>query len=327
MVRTVLKYVAIGMVLLLVLAWLWAGGGAQIVRFVRTIPNPIDIIWGNSTSTYKIDLPWQVPIPQGPDIELLAAEGQEAYESTSGEERLQELQEQYASLKSESDKLGRSPYYGKVSLSRAQATESNAASEYVMLSAYGSSDVSLGGWSLMSMLTGNRVGIPLAASTYELGALNSVSPVVLEPGMSAIVATGFSPAGVSFRETRCTGYLAQLQSFDPPLANACPSPSETMSLTDQNLQRYGGDCIDYVRALPQCTFPTTIPTSLAAACRIYVANTFSYNGCVQAHRGTPGFRLDTWRLYIGSAYELWGNTHEVIRLLDESGRTVDSITY
>ena len=100
-----------------------------------------------------------------------------------------------------------------------------------------------------------------------------------------------------------------------------------MSLTDQNLQRYGGDCVDYIRALPQCTLPTTIPTSLEPACRIYIANTFSYNGCVQAHRYERDYSLETWRLYLGASRELWANNHDVIRLLDERGQLVASITY
>ncbi|MHB1086945.1 MAG: hypothetical protein ACYCZ0_04330 [Minisyncoccota bacterium] len=324
MIRTVLWWVLIGMVILLAGAWLWVGGASRIVSFVKTIANPIDIIWGTSTSTYKVELPWQLPIPQGPDIEGLANEG-EAYENMSAEERLDEVQRQYDSIQKDVAKLGRSPYADKVSLSRAAATEAAASNEYLVIDASG--NVSLVGWSLMSMLTGAIAPIPLAATVYEHGTLNNVRAVSLEPGTSAIVMSGFSPAGVSFRENRCTGYLAQNLSFEPSLANACPSPAESMSLTDQNLLRYGGDCVDYVQSLPQCTYPTTIPASLAPACRIYIANTFSYNGCVQTHRYESNFMLDTWRLYLGSPVELWGNTHDVIRLLDENGQTVDSITY
>lgn len=327
MIRTVLWYVLIGMVLLLAGAWLWLGGASRVASFVKTIANPFDIIFGTSTSTYKVELPWQLPVPQGPDIEGLANEG-EAYENANAEDRLDEIQRQYNTLQSDVAKLGRSPYAGRVSLSRAAATEGAVSQEYLVLESYGGSgSVSLGGWSLISMLSGAIAPIPLAAPVYEHGVLNSVRAVSLEPGMSAVVMTGPSPAGVSFRETRCTGYLAQNQSFEPPLANACPSPAESMSLTDQNLQRYGGDCIDYVRSIPQCSYPTTIPVSLPAACRIYIANTFSYNGCVQTYRHQPDFALDTWRLYLGSSVELWGNTHDVIRLLDENGQTVDSITY
>jgi len=332
MIKTVLKYVAIGMVVLLVGLWLWAGGFSQIVRFVKTIPNPIDIIWGTSTSTYQVVLPWQLPIPQGSDITDLTEEGAR-YERDIEEERLNDLQGQYSDLEAKATRQREtgptSPYAGSVSLSIASASESDAADEYLVVEARGGSSASIqiSGWSLQSMLTGKRAIVPLGASVYILGSLNSVRPVTLEPGTSAIVTTGFSPAGVSFRENRCTGYLSQNQSYEPPLANACPSPSESMPLNSDNLQRYGGDCIDHVRTIPQCTFTASIPENLSPACRSYIANTFSYNGCVQSRQADASFALDTWRIYLGHADELWSNSHDVIRLLDQYGQTVDSVTY
>lgn len=329
MVRTVLKYVAIAMVVLVAIAWLWSGGYRGIVNFVRTIANPIDIIWGTSTSTYEVALPWQVAIPQGADIELLMSEGAGYEQPRSPEERLEDLQAEYDALEEEAAKQARSPHYGKVSLSRAFATESHPSSEYVVISARNipAGGVSTQGWSLASVVTGIRVMLPMAATEFRQGALTSIQPVVLRAGESMIVTSGFSPTGVSFRENRCIGYLANSLRLDPPLSSTCPAPSENLSLTDQNLQRYGGDCIDYVRSIPQCVQPASVPLSLPAACRIYIANTFSYNGCVDAQRSQPDFALDTWRLYIGSGSELWANNHDSIRLLDEYGRTIDAITY
>jgi hypothetical protein len=176
------------------------------------------------------------------------------------------------------------------------------------------------------MLSGVRVMLPYATPLYRHSAANTAYPVVLESGATAVVTTGFSPAGVSFRENRCMGYLSSM-SFSPRIERSCPSPAESIALTDQNLQRYGGECIDYVRTLPQCTTPSTIPHSLSAACRIYVANTFSYNGCVDAYKNQSGFEEGTWRLFIGSAGEIWRNEHDAIRLLDERGLTVDAIIY
>lgn len=328
MVRTILLWVAVGMAVLIAFAWLWSGGYRSIIDFTKQLSNPVELIWGGFDGDYTINLPWQVPIPHGADLELYLADG-ETGAPLSEEERLAELQSEYDALNKEIERQGRSPHYGRISLSRGTATSPSPATEYLVISAnsFGSGDTSLRGWSLMSMLSGVRIQIPLAAPVYRHGTVNSIEPVLLEPGTSAIVATGFSPAGVSFRENRCSGYLAQSLSFDPPLANACPSPSESMALTDQNLQRYGGDCVDYVRTIPQCTFPVSIPTNLSAACRIYVANTFSYNGCVDSARTQRDFALDTWRLYVNSPRELWLNGHESIRLLDENGLTVASITY
>ncbi len=323
MVRTVLKYVLIGMVVLIVVGWLWGGGWRGIVSFVRTIPNPIDILWGTSTSTYEVRLPWAIDIPHGPDIELYVDAGT-GYTATSPEERVAELEAAYKALQDEVAKKSRSPHAGKVALYRANATEPNVNDEYVVLEARG--DVSLQGWSLASMVSGVRVMLPYATPLYRQGTVNTAYPVVLKAGTRAIVSTGFSPAGVSFRENRCSGYLSSLN-VNPRIEQSCPSPAESIALTDQNLQRYGGECIDYVRTLPQCTTPSTIPTSLSAACRIYVANTFSYNGCVDAHKTQGGFEEGAWRLYVGSAGEIWRNEHDAIRLLDERGLTVDAIIY
>lgn len=329
MVRTILKYVAISMVVLVAIAWLWSGGYRSIVSFVRTLANPIDIIWGTSTSTYEVVLPWQIPIPQGADIELLMSEGAGYEQPMSAEDRLDDLRAQYDALSEEAAKQTRSPHFGKVSLSRSFASEADASREYVVISAHSvpRGGISTQGWSLASMVSGVRVMLPMAASELREGALTNIQPVVLRSGESIIVTSGFSPTGASFRENRCMGYLSSAYNFDPPLSSTCPAPSETLALTDQNLQRYGGDCIDYVRSIPQCGRPTTIPISLPAACRIYIANTFSYNGCVDAQRTQADFGLDTWRLFIGSASELWGNGHDSIRLLDEYGRTIDAVIY
>jgi hypothetical protein len=100
MVRTVLKYVVLGMVLLLVVGWLWGGGWRGIVSFVRTIPNPIDILWGTSTSTYEVRLPWAIDVPHGPDIELYLREGA-GYSAASPEEQIVELESAYKALQGE----------------------------------------------------------------------------------------------------------------------------------------------------------------------------------------------------------------------------------
>jgi hypothetical protein len=39
------------------------------------------------------------------------------------------------------------------------------------------------------------------------------------------------------------------------------------------------------------------------------------------------FRKNTWRLFLGVNELLWNNQHDVIRLLDASGRTVDVLVY
>ncbi|MEK7093142.1 MAG: hypothetical protein AAB927_01520 [Patescibacteria group bacterium] len=322
MIRTVVKWVLISAVILLILLWLWAGGFTSVRNFVRTIPNPLDIIWGNATSTYQINLPWQQAIPQGPDISGLTDAGDAQLDQTPDE------QSGTTGATAQTSYGVPSPYRGMVTLSQANATESGTAHEYIGLDAReGISAVPLTGWSLQSMVSGVRVPIPGAAAPFIIGVVNQLSPVVLSPGHSALVVTGPSPVGVSFRENRCTGFLEQVQSFEPSLANACPASSELAPLTAENLHQYGSDCMDFARSLPQCSFPTNLPSSLTPGCRAYLVNTFTYSNCVDIERSRSSFELDTWRIYLSSASELWDNQHDIIRLLDAQGRTVAAISY
>lgn len=329
MVTKVLIWLAICMVLGLGALWLYAGGYREIVSFVRTIPNPVDIIWGTSTSTYRIKLPWEVAIPQGPDISGYATDE----DGRDPSEQLADLEDQYKELEAKSKKLriygAPSSYAGRVVLSAGNATESDYGKEYIELSADSgnSSAVDLAGWSLQSMVSGIRVSIPPAALPFILGTVNSMNTVLLAPGEAVIVTSGPSPVGASFRENICTGYLSQLQDFDPPLANACPPDSKLAPMTPENLKRYGSECFDYIQNLPQCNFPQRMPAELSSACRAFVTNVFSHNGCVNAFRTTSTFALDTWRLFVGSRSALWSDSHDIIRLLDADGRTVDVLSY
>ena len=321
MIRTVVRWVLIAAVVVLILWWLWVGGFSAVANFIRTIPNPIDIIWGNATSSYAVNLPWQSAIPQGPDISGLTDTGDAQLDQTSdtAQQSGNVTQINYGTP---------SPYRGMITLSQANATESGTAHEYVELDAReGISPISLTGWSLQSMVSAVRVPIPGAAAPFISGVVNQLSPVVLSPGQVALVVTGPSPVGVSFRENRCTGFLEQVQSFDPALSNACPASSELAPLTPENLHQYGSDCMDYARSLPQCSFPTNPPSWLTPGCRAFVLNTFTYSTCVDRERSLPSFELDTWRIYLASASELWDNQHDIIRLLDAQGRTVDVVSY
>ena len=176
-------------------------------------------------------------------------------------------------------------------------------------------------------MSGKRIYIPLAASPFILGVINRVSDALLEPGASAIIVSGISPVGVSFKETVCTGYLNQMQSFTPGLSNSCPSRDRVLPYSAENLARYGADCFDYVQGLPQCDFPKSVPSSLSPSCRGLLSNAFSYNGCVNMFQGSADFALPGWRMYAGFTSELWGNTHDIIRLTDTQGRIVDTASY
>ena len=184
------------------------------------------------------------------------------------------------------------------------------------------------GWSLQSVYTGIRAYIPTAASSFMMGVVNDRDSIQLPPGASAIINSGMSPVGTSFRENICTGYLEQLQNFSPSLSNSCPTPASSLPLTPENLRIYGETCFDFLQTIPSCTSPLqNIPGNISSDCRSFALNTLSYNGCVLKNRFRPSFITGSWRIYLESDTELWRNTHDIIRLLDGEGRTVDVLTY
>ena len=160
-----------------------------------------------------------------------------------------------------------------------------------------------------------------------MGAVNVEDVIALVAGERAIVATGISPVGVSFRENSCTGYLDQFQGFSPAMSRNCPSPEDILPLTEENLRAYGEGCFDYIRELPACTTPLSPPSYISGQCAAYLQNNLSYNGCMNMNRWRPSFAGDTWRIFLNARGELWGNSHDVIRLLDSEARTVDVISY
>lgn len=328
MIKRILIVVGIVFVIGLLILWLIRGGAAAVGRTAHTLTNPITLIFGSGTSTGgSLWLPWQPAEPtRGPDISQYADEAAQALAQIPPDEGGQEQQNDRMS---QIQQFGNpSPYVGSARLSQGEARASSAAEEYVELRTSGASPIVVSGWSLQSALTGVRAYIPEGASMFIMGIVNNVRPVALQDGDVAIITSGASPVGVSFRENMCSGYLAQLRQFTPGISDECPTPSDALPETADNLRTYGGSCFDYIANLPHCSFPgTQLPSDLSSNCRAYVANTFSYNGCVNVYGARDSFALSSWRIFLNRTIELWNNSHDVIRLLDAQGRTVDVLTY
>ena len=334
MLKRILIWLAVFIALSLVILWIIGGGIGRIVNYVRTAPDP-----SAETAPGILRLPWQpAELSYGPNVaELLTVPGSgdgNASGAQSADEELATLGEEYESLE-EAARAARdfgtpSPYRDDVRIAQDAATEENVNSEYLSLFAAwdNTTPVDITGWSLQSALSGVRAYIPRGADTFFMGIVNEQRDIQLSSGASATVVSGYSPLGTSVRENMCSGYLNQFQTFTPRLEERCPASSESLPLSAENLQLYGDACIDFVRTLPACFAPLESFTSeLSFSCRSYLANTLSYNGCVQRYRHRANFLEDSWRVYLGSSRELWRNSHDVIRLLDREGRTVDAITY
>jgi hypothetical protein len=226
-----------------------------------------------------------------------------------------------------------SPYRGLVTISRDPSGPSitDPKQEYVELdvSPEAKDGVNITGWELVSVATNYFGRIGEGAKVPTTGNVNPAEPIILDPGDRAIVSTGISPIGVSFRENECTGYIGQYQQFSPALENNCPNALDEFNryysvagaLKDDN-------CYNAVRNIPRCTTPSDTITGLSNGCFALIDNYLSYNGCVAAHRNDVDFATETtWRVYLGQKTALWKTSRDGIKLVDAQGKTVDLFTY
>lgn len=328
MIKRILIVLGIVIVVGLIVLWLIQGGASAVARVARTITNPVELFFGDGSSSGLLRLPWQpTDLTRGPDISQFADEADRQLAGTVPDG----LQDQEGDRVSRLESFGTpSRYVGMIRLSYGAPDESGPAQEYIELNAGYTltSPVPVSGWSLQSAVTGVRAYVPEGAATFVMGIVNTVSPITLSAGGTAVLTSGASPVGVSFQENVCSGYLGELRQFAPQISDECPAPKDSLPETADNLRAYGGSCFDYVASLSRCHFPgTQLPSNLVPACQSFIVNTYSYNGCVNAYRSQSSFRLPAWRIYLNRTSELWNNSHDVIRLLDAQGQTVDVLTY
>lgn len=220
-----------------------------------------------------------------------------------------------------------SPYRGQVDITGVVAGNT-AKDEYVTIQVSPSapSSIVITGWRLKSMASGKSATIEMGTGLPRTG-VNDTGPITLASGDQAIIATGDSPVGVSFRENTCVGYFGERQTFSPSLWNNCPSPlSEFERYYEGNALR-DDRCYAYVQTLPSCVAVTDPPADLTYACESFVEEYLDYRGCVDAHRNDARFSTNRYRVFLEKETKLWKASREAIRLLDKDGKTVDLYTY
>jgi len=209
------------------------------------------------------------------------------------------------------------------------AGSSDSRNEYVEVSVSQDAGVpvDLSGWRVVSSATGSAVSIPKGTEIPISGTINADEDIVLSPGTRALLISGQSPIGASFRENKCIGYFSTFQKFYPPLPQNCPVPSDDLSSFYGT--GYIGDaaCIDYVNKLSRCQVALTPPASASGSCQRFIVKYLNYNGCVDAHKTDADFMGNTWRIYLGRSSSLWRTQHEIVKLLDVNGKTVDAFSY
>ncbi|HEY4489039.1 MAG TPA: hypothetical protein VJA87_00995 [Candidatus Paceibacterota bacterium] len=194
--------------------------------------------------------------------------------------------------------------------------------EYIAVRAENAS-IDITGFTVASSRSGVNAIIPQAAVTPG-GALTNV---VLGDGDEAVITTGSSPLGSSFRENKCIGYLG-ITSFIPPLANrSCPSPTEELGYGYTGSASSYDECRAIVSNFPRCETQRSAPDEASGECKAFIESRLNYEGCVNTHFNDEDYQGDTWRVYLNRGNELWRSDNETIRLLDREGRTVDIYSY
>ena len=223
----------------------------------------------------------------------------------------------------------KSLYAGSVTLTAGRAKATSAGDEYVILkTSKTTGQMNISDWRLESTATG--VGAMLGDAVYLpfAGQANEELSVAVGPGTTMYIGTGLSPLGVSFRVNICSGYFETTEDYSPKLKNDCPAPEDELEgplgagfvPTDA--------CSDFVARINQCEVTLTgVPIKVGSACEEFIYEDLTYNGCVAAHKSEPDFYKNEWYIYLDRSQELWKSKSERIRLVDESGKVITSVSY
>ncbi len=304
--------------------WLAGGGPTQPISFSGPYITPITTVGvtqnGYGDGTYHPTSPSEIRSTlQGAENSLTTLQKQAADAKTFGEP---------------------SSYRGQITLQGGGATNSDVKTEYVVvqLSYSAKASVAITGWSLESVATGKSATIGGGAEIPRTGDVNQTTTIVLQPGDQAIISTGESPIGTSFKENECVGYLGQRQDYTPSISSQCPSPvDEFNKFYTGNALRDDG-CYQLMQNTSSCHAPNDTGR-YSSYCLNLIDQHLNYNGCVASHQSDSRFYGNTWRIFLNRepierkhtdpyVYgELWKQSREGIKLLDNTGKTVDLYTY
>ncbi|HEY0908260.1 MAG TPA: hypothetical protein VGE35_02835 [Candidatus Paceibacterota bacterium] len=185
--------------------------------------------------------------------------------------------------------------------------------------------ISISGFTLAGDSLDSSVAIPKAVNSLVLGTTGAKTDIVLAPGGRALISSERSPIGTSFRANMCTGYLDQFQTYTPALRDDCPEPAEELAHVGLDSDQ---TCKDFVEKLPRCRiYQGTYPSNISASCKAFIVNKLNYNACAIDHRNDANYLKDEWRVFLDQPKELWDDKSDIIRLLDDKGKTVDSLIY
>ena len=215
-------------------------------------------------------------------------------------------------------------------LKKRRAKETNPDEEYLEIKAdkKNKSSLKITGWKLKGK-TGLDVVIGKGASyIYASAASQPQEDIYLKPGEKAVIVTGKSSLGTSFKMNKCVGYFEQFHEFTPELDTECPllrddEPPANLINNDQ--------CLDYIDRVSSCQTVVSIPYKysfkLSSSCQEYVTQNANYKTCLEKHKDDSDFYLPGWRIYLERSEELWKKKRETITLYDGKNNIIDSKSY
>ncbi|MDD5032913.1 MAG: hypothetical protein PHC85_02240 [Candidatus Pacebacteria bacterium] len=211
----------------------------------------------------------------------------------------------------------------KISISVSGAREAKPQREYIEIKASSGNknSIDITGWILVGK-TGLDLKIPQAVNLVVAGSENYKTDVVLKPGEKAVINTGRSPIGYSFRVNKCSGYLSQANLFYPSVSKKCPYPKDEdwpAGLSDA--------CRDFIKTISSCRVNVSVPVKLGDECASAISEKLNYNKCVSTHKNDENFYQSEWRVYMDREEELWKKTSERIILKDRNGNIVITSAY
>lgn len=207
------------------------------------------------------------------------------------------------------------------------ARSEDPAKEYVRLvvDPLAQNPVQLSGLMLESPSMTAGIAIPRGSGLPILGTSGAPGDIILSRGDRAIITTGESPIGESFKVNECSGYLAQFQDYTPDLRRACPLPETELAAAGLGKD---STCAAFVENIPRCdVYRGALPENLSASCKTFVSERLTYNGCVATHRYDTDFYSNEWRVFLGQQSELWKGGNEIIELFDTRGNLLDALAF
>ncbi|MFM2357766.1 MAG: hypothetical protein RJA61_503 [Candidatus Parcubacteria bacterium] len=222
-----------------------------------------------------------------------------------------------------------SVYKGQITMRISGQASRDPATEYITLetSTQNKNPIRITGFQFKSLSTNKGATIGQAIPLFFSQGNNVNQDVYLKPGERAYVVTGKgSMNNISFQVNKCFGYHNQFNTFMPSIQQQCPLARDEKNNIPTS--PVNDSCFDFIESFPQCKTQTTpLPTNFTFECRNFILETMNYNSCVNLHKNESGFYSKEWRVFLGRDESLWKSRREAIVLLDQDGKTIDTVIF